>query len=80
MKGQPEMDRIVKNSDIERYIDEYIHSERDRSILKRRMIDGITFEKIAEEFEMSPRRIKAIIYKKQDKILLIMDRDGALSL
>ena len=74
------MDRIVKNSDIERYIDEYIHSERDRSILKRRMIDGITFEKIAEEFEMSPRRIKAIIYKKQDKILLIMDRDGALSL
>lgn len=74
------MDRVVKNSDIERYIDEYIHSERDRAILKRRMIDGIIFEQIAEEFQMSPRHIKTIIYKKQDKILAIMERDGALGI
>ena len=30
----------VKNSDIANAIDEYIHSERDRKILKRRLIDG----------------------------------------
>ena len=29
------------NSDISRVIDEYIHSERNRQILKRRYIDGI---------------------------------------
>lgn len=34
----------VKNSDIENAIDEYIHSERDRKILKRRLIDGICYE------------------------------------
>ena len=31
------------NSQIRALIDEYIHSERDRAILKRRFIDGICF-------------------------------------
>lgn len=45
----------------ERLIDEWIFSERDRRILKRRLLDGITFERLAEEFEMSPRQIKRIV-------------------
>ena len=45
------------NSQIRELIAEYIHSERDRCILRRRLIDGMTFEKLAEEFEMSPRQI-----------------------
>ena len=57
-----------KNSDIARVIDEYIHSERDRAILKRRFIDGICFEPLAEEFDLSVRQIKNIIYKNQDKV------------
>ena len=44
-------------------IDEYIHSERDRKILKRRLIDGIFFEPLAEEFNMSVRQTKNIVYK-----------------
>lgn len=43
------------NSQIERVIDEYIHSERDRKILKRRLVDGICYEPLAEEFGLSVR-------------------------
>jgi len=45
----------------ERLIDEWIFSERDRRILKRRLLDGITFERLAEEFQMSPCQIKRIV-------------------
>lgn len=49
-------------------IEDYIFSARDRAILKRRLIDGICFEPLAEEFDMSPRQIKDIVYKGSAKI------------
>ena len=58
-----------KNSDVERLIDEYIHSARDRAILKRRLIDGICFEPLAYEFDLSVRQVKNIVYKQGEKIL-----------
>ena len=51
------------NSQIRELIAEYIHSERDRRILERRLIDGITFERLAEEFDMSVSQMKRIIQK-----------------
>lgn len=51
------------NSQIDALIAEYIHSERDRKILRRRLIDGICFEPLAEEFQMSDRQIKTIVYR-----------------
>ena len=42
-------------------IDEWIFSERNRKILKRKLLDGITHERVAEEFDMSTRRIKDIV-------------------
>lgn len=56
------------NTEIEKVIDDYIHSERDRSILKRRLIDGVCYEPLAEEFDLSVRQIKCIVYKGEDKI------------
>ena len=56
------------NSGIEILINERIHSERDRAILKRRFIDGICFEPLAEEFNLSVRRVKYIVCEAQ-KIL-----------
>ena len=53
------------NSQIRELIAEYIHSERDRRILERRLIDGITFERLAEEFEMSVRQIKTIVHREE---------------
>lgn len=51
------------NSQISDLIDEYIHSERDRKILKRRLIDGICYEPLSEEFDLSTKQIKNIISK-----------------
>lgn len=45
----------------EHIIDEWIFSERDRMIIKRRMLDGITFERLADEFELSVRQVKTIV-------------------
>ena len=56
------------NSEIIAMINEHIHSERNRSILKRRLVDGITFEKLAEEFDLSVSQIKRIVYKCENDI------------
>ena len=56
------------NSEIEKIIDEYIHNERNRAILKRRLIDGICYEPLAEEFGLSPRQVKNIIYQNENII------------
>lgn len=53
----------------EKLIDEYIHKERDRKILKRRLLDGICFEPLAEEFDMSVRQIKNIVYSGEKQII-----------
>lgn len=60
--------REVSNSEIAALIDEWIHSERDRKILKRRLIDGIRFEPLAEEFDMSVRQIKNIVREGSTKV------------
>lgn len=57
------------NSQIARLIDELIHSERDRAILKRRLIDGICFEPLAEEFDLSVVQVRRIVYKGQEKLI-----------
>ena len=54
------------NSQMRALIDESIHSERDRAILKRRLIDGLVYEKLAEEFGRSVNQIRRIVYKTQD--------------
>lgn len=53
----------ITNSRISEVIDEYIHSERDRALLKRRLIDGICYEPLAEEFNLSTVQTKRIVYK-----------------
>lgn len=58
----------ISNSEIEKAINEWIHSERDRKILKRRLIDGICYEPLAAEFDMSVRRIKDIVYKAEARL------------
>ena len=64
-------DLDLSRTNIENLIDEWIvgrNAERDRKILKRKLIDGCTYEKLAEEFEMSTQNIKNIVYKKKEKL------------
>ena len=63
----PELSR----SQIEELLYEWIigkNAERDRAILRRRLFDGITYERLAEEFDLSVRCTKQIVYKGQEKI------------
>lgn len=55
-------------SQIEHLIDEWILNERNRKIIKRRLLDGICYEPLAEEFGLSVRQVKNIVYKSEIKI------------
>ena len=55
-------------SELSSAIDEWILNEKHRNILKRRLLDGICFEPLAEEFDMSVRQIKRIVYKSQETL------------
>ena len=57
------------NSQMEKLIDEHIHNQRDRLVLKRRLIDGICFEPLGEEVDLSVRQVKNIVYRGE-KILI----------
>lgn len=56
------------NSRMIEVIGEHIHSERDRNLLIRRYVDGITYEKLAEEFDISVAQVKRIIYRHENVI------------
>lgn len=60
--------------DLDRYqwealIDRWIFNQRDRAIIKRRLLDGICFEPLAEEFNLSVRQVQKIVYKAQNKLI-----------
>ena len=61
------------NSEISKLIDEYIHSERDRAILKRRLIDGVCYEPLSEEFDLSPKQVRNIVRKAEQKLFKHME-------
>jgi len=62
----------VKNSDIANAIDEYIHSSRDRLILKLRLIDGLTYSQTVEylykheNIIISERQVMRIVSKTEE--------------
>lgn len=61
------MKQFGSRSEIEYMIDEYIvgivHAERNRKIMKRRYIDGLTYSMLAEEFELTEWQVKNICYE-----------------
>ena len=58
----------MDNSVIEANIREKIHNKRDRQIMARKLIDGATYEAIAEEVGMSPRGVKYVVQRHKDTI------------
>ena len=53
----------IPNSQLSGLIDEWVKGERDRKIMKRRLIDCICFEPLAEEFDLSVRHTYEIVQK-----------------
>lgn len=65
---------MTSNDEIRAVIDNYVrgrNAERNRQLLKRRLIDGVTLERLAEEFDMSVTQVKDIIHKN---LPLVKDR------
>jgi Mor family transcriptional regulator len=63
--------REYSRTEIEAVIEEWIvgkNAQRNRSILKSRLIDGLTFEELSEKYDMSVRQIQNIVYKTQEKV------------
>lgn len=63
-----------ENDVIELAIDKFIHNERNRKILKRRLIDGIRYEPLAEEFDLSVRQVKNIVYRNEEIVFESMKK------
>lgn len=59
----------LSRKEIEELIDQWIHNERNRKIMRRRLVDGVRFERLAEEFELSVTQVKNIVYKGRSRIL-----------
>lgn len=55
-------------SDWEFLIDQWIFNEKHRKMLKLSLLDGKTYEQIAELFEMSPRQVARIVPSLQEKL------------
>lgn len=60
--------RDYSRSEIEATIEEWVLNQRDRAVIRRRLIDGLTYESLAEEFELSVSQVKRIVYKAQEKV------------
>ena len=56
------------NEDVIKAINNVIHSQRDRDIVYRRLIDGLTYDELSAEFNLSVRQLQRITYKAQNKI------------
>lgn len=59
----------LSRSEWENLIDQWIFKERDREILKRRLLDGICYEPLAEEFDLSVQQVKNIVYKATERLI-----------
>lgn len=55
-------------ADWEHLIDQWIFNEKHRAMLKRNLLDGRTYEQIAEQFDMSSRQVARLMPKLQEQL------------
>jgi hypothetical protein len=70
----------ISNTQLSAIIDEWIKNERDRKLMKRRLIDGISLERLAEEFELSPKQAYRITNKYYDYLYGLCTEWATISL
>lgn len=58
----------LSRSQWENLIDEWIFNEEHRKMLKRNLLDGRTYEQLAEEFDCSREKVARLIPKLQNKL------------
>ena len=61
----------LSRSQLEVIIYEWVNgdkAERNRALTSRRLFDGLTFEELAEEFDLSPKQARNIFHKCENII------------
>lgn len=61
----------ISNSELAMLIDEWVrglHAERNREMLKDRLINGMLFEPLAEKYSLSVRATQNIIYRSSEQL------------
>jgi len=58
----------MTTDEINYFVEQYVHNAKHRVILRLRLLDGTTYEGIAEQVNMSDRQIKNIVYRYMDKL------------
>lgn len=61
----------ISNSELAMLIDEWVrglHAERNREILKDRLINGMLYEPLAEKYDLSVRATQNIIYRASEQL------------
>ena len=66
--------RAYDNYEIKSLIDQYVRGERDRAILKRRFVDKIGIEQLAEEFDLSVSQTKRILQLGKEQLFYHLER------
>lgn len=61
------------NSEIRHIINEYIHSERDRDLLLDRWVNGYTYERLGELYDLSDVQVKRIVRKQSERLSSIIE-------
>ena len=64
----------LDNYEIAEFIDRFVRGERNRAILKRRFIDEITIEKLAEEFDLSVSQTKRILQISKEQLFSKLEK------
>lgn len=59
----------LSRSEIAHLINEWVYNKRDREIMSDRMLDGLTYDELADKFCLSPQRLKVIVRDNKNKIL-----------
>ena len=56
------------NSKIRELIAEYCHNSEDRKMLELRLIDGMSFEKIGFEMQMTTKTVRKRIHRQEENL------------
>lgn len=64
----------LSRDEINYLIEQFVFSKRDRQMIRDRLLDGMTYEELAEKYYMSVRQIKNIIHKNKDIVFGHIDR------
>ena len=62
---------VLSRSQLEVILYEWVNgekAERNRALTSRRLFDGLTFEELAEEFDLSPKQARNIFHKCENII------------